>query len=95
MSGRSLHHGDGVASGDVVIAKICACEGCKRRADLDTDTSYCFSHISSVRGGTERIFFVPRPLAGAWYTLDQVNEIEKALNGFDLELLPLDPNLMN
>jgi len=76
------------AKSDLIIAKICSCGGCKRDPSLDTSSAYCFVYRET------NVFFVPHPLRGDYYTVDQVAEIEKALNGYELELLPLDPNLL-
>ncbi len=38
-------------------------------------------------------FFIPRPVTADGFTLDQLIYIEAVLNVFDLEPLPLDPNV--
>ena len=74
-----------VALADLVIRNICG-NNCKRRSDLDTPSSYAFFHKDP--HNRERLFFIPRELAGDGYTQAQLEEIEQALAylGFDLSL---------
>jgi hypothetical protein len=83
-----------VASAKLVIRNICGNTGCKRCSDFDTHTSYAFSYKDPVRSeGKERLFFIPRELAGNGYTQAQLEEIERTLAYLGFDLLPLDPNL--
>jgi hypothetical protein len=84
-----------VATAETVLAKISA-SGFTRRADFDTPYSYAFTYLDHlVSPAKEHLFFVPHELASGGYTIDQLNEIEKALACFGYDLLPLDPNLMH
>ena len=55
---------------------------------MDDDTSLYFS-------SNGRTFSIPRPLMDGGYTEKHLSTIEGTLEHFDLELFPLDHNLLN
>ncbi len=85
---------DGAAHGDIVIAKIGSSKNCRRRPDLDTAVSLAFEKKFGLPAITQ-IFFIPKPLAGEYYTLRQISEIEQSLIPMSIDLLPLDYNLVH
>ena len=76
-----------IHAAEVVIARIVG-QGAECREALDNDASLCFSF-------NRRSFTIPRPLDDGGYTLAQLTEIEAELVLCGLDLLPLDPNLLN
>ena len=76
-----------IHAAEVVIARITG-QGCERREDLDGKASLCFAFDG-------RSFTIPRPLEDGGYTLSQLEEIEAELMLCGIDLLPLDPNLLN
>jgi hypothetical protein len=73
----------------MVIAKIIS-QKCKRRADLDDESSLFFS---VVHRGNEWAFSIPQPLEPDGYTFLQLEIVEVQLSRLGLDLLPLDPYL--
>ncbi len=69
---------------EVVFARIVG-QMCERREDLDTEASLRFTHNG-------KLISIPRPLEDDGYTQAQLEEIERALAAYGLDLLPLDPN---
>ena len=72
-----------------VIAKIVS-QNCKRREDLDDETSLYFS-IS--HRNQEWVFSIPAPLEEGGYTQAQLEAIEVQLARLGMDLLPLDQYL--
>lgn len=75
----------------VVIAKIVSC-GASRETCYDDEFSFWFS-IETSKG--RRYFQVPTPLIDGGYTQYQLETIEAELIFFDIDLLPLDSNLVH
>jgi hypothetical protein len=84
------------ARSDVVIARICACEGCIRYEAGDLPASLAFLHTSS-RSKTRKplLFFIPKCLEKHGYTVAQLKEIEAQLVCLGLDLYPLDQNALH
>ena len=76
---------------ETVIAKIVS-QDCRRREDLDDESSLFFS-VSHAQG--ERTFAIPRPLKDGGYTLEHMEVIEAQMARIGLELLPLDVHLVH
>lgn len=84
------------AATNVVLAKVCACDGCTRMPSLDPPHSYCFTYRDPAGSDPrQRMFFLPHPLTPEGYTRDQFGEIERTLASYGIDLLPLDPALAN
>ena len=71
-----------------IIERNIVARGCSRCEDLDTETE-----IGFMAPDGEFPFTISRPLQDGVYTQSQVDLIEKFLARFEIELLPLDPNL--
>jgi hypothetical protein len=73
---------------EVVLAKIASSAGFMRHEVGDLPASYCFHYTH--QGKTVPVF-IPKPLIDGWgYTIRQLEQIERALVPFNLDLLPLD-----
>ena len=78
------------AEAALVIAKIVSC-GATREDDLDDEFSYWFS---IELGDRKRYFQIPTPLVDGGYSQWHLETIENELLVFNIDLLPLDHNLM-
>lgn len=76
-----------VANEELVLAKIIFCR-CNRRPDLDTERAFCFEDPQ------EKCFFVAKAVDGVGYTQDQLDAIELSLASREIDLFPLDANLV-
>lgn len=84
------------ATATSVVRKISVCPGCERRSDLDTSHAHCFAYtdpLSDQRRAT--LFFIPVPENLAGFTQAQLDEIERTLAAFGIDLFPLDPYILN
>ncbi len=78
------------AEATLVLAKISS-QQATRHESLDDEFSYWFSVEYR---GREYYFQIPAPLEGDGYTEYQLETIEVELQKLDLDLLPLDHNLL-
>lgn len=78
------------ASRELVIAKIVSA-GATREADLDDEFSIWFS---IERKEKRRYFQIPPPTVTGGYAPAHLETIEVELLKFDIDLLPLDHNLI-
>ena len=77
------------ATVETVVAKILS-QNCKRRKDLDDESSLYFSISYRDKDWS---FSIPKPLECDGYTVSQLEVIEVQLARLGLDLLPLDPYL--